>query len=251
MSLFNIDNKQLWRGQTGADGVAMAPALPLRKPDDWYKLSFVATAEKDGDLAYVNSDWNEGILPWEYDASFQLWESTDILRGSVFTDRGVYKPGEEVHFKAIVRADTPQGVRLLPAGQALDVVVRDNRGREIDRRSVTLSRWSSVEWAWPVPAEGTLGNYNVQVSMPGAIKKDTGNDVTPRPEPQGEWLKQVAGTFLVAAYRRPDFRVDTTLTAPIADRRRRSVRHGRREISLRRQSRAPSCEVVADVDGHR
>ncbi|HEX5216455.1 MAG TPA: MG2 domain-containing protein [Vicinamibacterales bacterium] len=214
VSLFSIDNKQVWRGQTGADGVAMAPALPLRKPDDWYKLSFVATAEKDGDLAYVNSDWNEGILPWEYDASFQLWESTDILRGSVFTDRGVYKPGEDVHFKAIVRADTPQGVRLLPAGQALDVVVRDNRGREIDRRSVTLSRWSSVEWAWPVPAEGTLGNYNVQVSMPGAIKKDTGNDVTPRPEPQGEWLKQVGGSFLVAAYRRPDFRVDTTLTAP-------------------------------------
>ena len=38
-------------------------------------------------------------------------------------DRGVYKPGEEVHFKAIVRADTPTGIRLLPAGSTLDIHV--------------------------------------------------------------------------------------------------------------------------------
>ena len=167
VTIINVENKQLWRGTTGKDGVALAPALPLRDPDDWYKFSFLVTAEKDGDVAYVGSDWNEGITPWEFDLPYQLWETTDILRGSVFTDRGVYKPGEEVHVKAIVRSDTPNGMRLLPAGSTLDIRVRDSRNKEVDRRTVTINHWSSAEWTWTVPADGTLGNYSIQAMLPG------------------------------------------------------------------------------------
>ncbi len=188
----------------------------MRKPDDWYELSFVVTAEKDGDLAYVASDWNEGIRPWDFGSSYALWEATDILRGSVFTDRGVYKPGEDVHVKAIIRADTPTGVRLLPAGSPLDIKVTDNRNREVDRRRVTVNRWSSAEWTWTVPAGGTLGNYTIEASVPGSQPVEGADRNEGRST--GEWLKQVRGSFLVAAYRRPDFRVDATLSAatPIA-----------------------------------
>ncbi|MEO8482015.1 MAG: MG2 domain-containing protein [Acidobacteriota bacterium] len=217
ITIINRENRQVWRGTTGRDGVAMAPALPLRKPDTSYELSFIVTAEKNGDVAYVGSDWNEGIMAWDFDVPYGLWEATDILRGSIFTDRGVYKPGEEVHVKAIVRSDTPNGIRLMPAGATLDVTMTDSRGREVDRRTLTLTRWSSVEWTWTVPANGTLGNYAIQAALPGRPKVER-NDVSPAPEREGDWLKRVSGSFLVAAYRRPDFRVDARLTAadPIA-----------------------------------
>lgn len=211
VSIVNTDNKQVWRGTTSRDGIALAPALPLRDPENWYRFSFLVMAEKDGDVAYVGSNWHEGILPWDFGSSFDLWQATDILRGSVFTDRGVYKPGEDVRVKAIVRADTPTGIRLLPAGSTLDIVVRDSRDNEVDRRTVKLSRWSSSEWSWTVPESATLGNYRIEARLPGSQKPE-GNDLTER-EPDGSWLKQVSGSFLVAAYRRPDFRVDTTLTA--------------------------------------
>jgi uncharacterized protein YfaS (alpha-2-macroglobulin family) len=211
VAIVNRENQRLWTGRTDAEGIALAPALPLRTPQEWYRLSFLVTAEKDGDIAYVGSNWNEGIQPWDFGVGYGLWEATDILRGSVFTDRGVYRPGEQVHVKAIVRSDTPTGMRLLPAGATLDVRVHDSRNEVVDRRMVTVGRWSSVEWSWMVPAEATLGNYRVQAMLPGTERPE-GNDVTER-EPNGEWLKQVSGFFLVAAYRRPDFRVDTTLTA--------------------------------------
>jgi len=216
VAIVNTGNREVWRGRTGRDGVAMAPALPLRDPSRWYELSFLVTAEKDGDLAYVASDWHEGIMPWEFGHTFQLWEATDILRGSVFTDRGVYKPGEEIHVKAIVRADTPTGVRLMPEGSAVEIRVHDSRNKEVDRRTIQLNRWSSAEWTWIVPAEATLGTYRIQAALPGAIKPE-GNDLVEY-RPDGSWLKQLHGSFLVAAYRRPDFRVDTTLTSepPIA-----------------------------------
>lgn len=217
VTLVNTANQQVWRGTTNADGVAMAPALPLRKPDEWYEFTYIATAEKDGDFAYVASDWNEGVLPWDFGHLYQPWEAIDILRGSVFTDRGVYRPGEEVHVKAILRHDTPTGVRLMPAGARVDVRVTDSRGKEVDKRTVTLTRWSSAEWNWTVPASGSLGNYSVQVELPGTTKPEPADPSQYR-APEGDWLKRVYGSFLVAAYRRPDFRVDATLGAdrPIA-----------------------------------
>jgi uncharacterized protein YfaS (alpha-2-macroglobulin family) len=211
VTIVNTDNKELWRGSTNAQGVAMAPALPLRKPDGWHRLSFLVTAEKDDDLAYVASNWNEGLHPWNFGHSYDLWQATDILRGSLFADRGVYKPGEEVRLKAIVRADTATGIRLLPAGTSLEIVTRDSRGNDVDRRRVTVNRWSSAEWAWTIPADSGLGSYSVRASLPGEDKGER-NDATER-DRDGDWLRRVHGSFLVAAYRKPEFRVDTTLTA--------------------------------------
>jgi hypothetical protein len=120
-----------------------------------------------------------------------------------------------VHVKAIVRTDTPNGIRLLPAGSAIDIRVEDSRSREVDRRTVTLNRWSAAEWTWTVPADSTLGNYSVRALLPGT-EAPSENRAARRT--QASWLRQVTGSFLVAAYRRPDFRVDATLStaAPIA-----------------------------------
>jgi uncharacterized protein YfaS (alpha-2-macroglobulin family) len=99
----------------------------------------VVTAEKDGDIAYVGSDWNEGILPWDFGTGANLREREPLLRGSVFTDRGVYRLGEEVHFKAILRHNSPAGVRLLPERTAVLMTVRNAQNRLVDERVVRLT----------------------------------------------------------------------------------------------------------------
>ena len=124
VSIINRDNSLHWTGTTGADGVATGPGIPYRErrysgEDDyaeWQKPNFVVLAEKDGDIAYVGSNWNEGIEPWDFGTSFNRAESEPMLRGTVFSDRGVYRLGEEVHFKAILRQNTPSGIRLLRTG---------------------------------------------------------------------------------------------------------------------------------------
>ena len=218
ISIVNLANKEVWHGTSSRDGLALAPALPLRQADRDWEMSFIVTARKDGDVAYVVSNWNEGIEPWEFGADYNIAEATDILRGAVFTDRGIYKPGETIHLKTIVRADTPTGVRLLPAGASLEVVVTDSRNREVDTRTVKVNRWSSIDWTWAVPAEATLGRYAIDVRVPRATPRppvdpnltDRANNAT--------WLHEISGGFTVTAYRRPDFRVDATLTtaAPTA-----------------------------------
>ncbi len=219
VSIVTLDGKTVWTGTTGADGIAMAPALTLRDPRTWRKFSFIVTAEKNGDVAYVGSDWHEGISPWDFGMPFNLDEASPLLTGSVFTDRGVYKLGEEVHIKAILRHNTPAGVKLLPAGTAVVVKTLDTHNKVVDERTIKVGAWSSADWALTLPGEGALGNYILRAFLESDRPKDTPKRQPNPEEPEAEdeadgvpWNKTVTGSFLVAAYRRPDFRVDVTLS---------------------------------------
>ena len=223
VSIVRLDNAVFWTGTTGVDGVAIAPETPLREEDDWWRFTFIVTAEKDGDVAYVASDWNEGIQPWDFGVPFNLQEAAPLLRGSVFADRGVYRLGEEVHFKAVLRHNTRDGIRLLPEGTALYVTVRDNQNRLVDQRTVKANAWSSAEWTLALPADGTLGHYRIEAMLESDRPKPKPPEAlrpgeTPGPDADAyvPYTKKVTGGFLVAAYRRPDFRVDVTLNGASA-----------------------------------
>ena len=215
VSIRTIDNKVFWTGATDANGIAVAPRTDLRRIpkekkegeeqeeeydssnwDELYQLRFVVFAEKDGDVAYAASNWHDGISPYEFgDVNFDLSERDPLLRGTIFTDRGVYKPGEDVYIKTILRSDTPTGVQLLPANTKVDVNIFDSHEKEVDKRTITLNEWSSGEWTFKVPDDAVLGTYNVNASI-------------------AKQRLSTTGSFLVAAYRRPEFRVDVTLNAP-------------------------------------
>ncbi|MEZ5418031.1 MAG: MG2 domain-containing protein [Vicinamibacterales bacterium] len=176
-------------------------------------------AEKDGDVAYTASDWHDGILPFEFDLPFNLRERTPLLRGSVFTDRGVYRLGETTQFKAILRKNGPTGIEMIDEGTPLVVTVRDGQNRLVDERTVTVGAWSSAEWTVPLPADGALGPYSVRAILAAdrpapKTAAERGPGVTPSPDDDAyvPYEKAVHGSFLVAAYRRPEFRVDVSLS---------------------------------------
>jgi alpha-2-macroglobulin len=223
VSIVKLDNQVFWTGTTSADGIAIAPQTPLRKSDEWYQFAFIVTAEKDGDVAYVGSNWNEGIMPWDFGVPLNLNEASAMLRGTVFSDRGVYRLGEEVTVKAVLRHNTPDGIRLLAEGTPIFVSLRDSQDRVVDERTVKVNAWSSAEWKVTLPSDGALGNYMMQVVLERDRPKPRPNEAlrpgeTPGPEADRyvPYTKMVNGSFLVAAYRRPDFRVDVTLTTDSA-----------------------------------
>ncbi|PYR88237.1 MAG: hypothetical protein DMF84_29025 [Acidobacteria bacterium] len=202
VSILTPDGSTAWAGTTGADGIAMAPGTRLRDPRRWWQFAFLVMAEKDGDVAYVDLD-----------------EAGALLRGTVFTDRGVYRLGEEVHLKAIFRHNTPAAVKLLEVNTAVVITVKDSRNKIVDQRTVKVNAWSSAEWTFSLPAQGALGDYSVRALLerdvamdkPTTIEHEPGDEDIEEEDGPG-WKKSVHGSFLVAAYRRPDFRVDVTLT---------------------------------------
>ncbi len=220
VSIVQKDSTTFWRGTTNDDGVALAPGTALRNPEAWYEpMAFLVMAEKDGDVAYTGSDWHEGLSPWEFGLDYNLREREPMLRGSVFTDRGVYRLGETATFKAILRKNTPTGVELLSDGTPVVVTVRDGQNRLVDERTIRLGAWSSAEWTVPLPIGGTLGPYSVRAILESdrprpraAADRRPGETPSPEMDDDVPYEKAVQASFLVAAYRRPDFRVDVTLT---------------------------------------
>ncbi len=274
VSIVTKDNSLLWTGTTGADGVATGPGVPHRErryfhdenEDDAGDPDFLVLAQKDGDLAYLADDWNEGIEPWEFGIPFNPTETDPMLRGTVFTDRGVYRLGEDVHFKAILRHNTATGVQLLRNGTSVFIAVRDSQYRVVQEKTVKVNDWSSAEWTMKLPDEGALGTYLLQAMLESDRPKpktpeelQPGQTPSPYADNESPWAKRVVGSFLVAAYRRPDFRVDVTLkgTRNVAGEPLKGVISGRylfgasmgtRPVKWQ-FTRTPGSSATAAIDG--
>ncbi len=116
------------------------------------------------------------------------------LRGYTYTDRPVYRPGDTVHFKSIIRAQTPSGY-IIPQDRDLRLEMRDPRDyKTIWQQTVKLSDMGTAEWNYAIPADANLGFYYLSMQM-------------------GE--RYVEGTsFSVEDYKKPEYQVKVTAQTP-------------------------------------
>jgi uncharacterized protein YfaS (alpha-2-macroglobulin family) len=90
----------------------------------------------------------------------------------LFTERPVYKPGETVHLKGIVR-DWRQNHPHVPAGAKATLRVTDARDRRILNHTLEISDVGSFSEDVKLPTSG-LGTYNVELVM-----AEDGDDAKP------------------------------------------------------------------------
>jgi uncharacterized protein YfaS (alpha-2-macroglobulin family) len=152
------DEKPAWQGRTDAHGMALAPgALKLHSE----KRDYIYFVEFKNDANYTRSTTQSGLRPWDYNLT-ETWEDgkTDLL-GMVFTDRGIYRPGDTVQLKGILRKPAPKGLTI-PSGSVL-VKINDARGEPLLKKELSLSELGSFHMPIQVPAVASLGRYSVQV----------------------------------------------------------------------------------------
>ena len=152
-----LDEKQtaLAEGETDASGIARLPA----------GLATKLLAEHGSDSHLVNlTNWENHISPSRLRMRYsEEDDEADGDRGEalIFTDRGVYKPGDTAHCKAIVR-DLSSGLSRIPAGVKARLRITDPRDREFVSKVVTVSETGSISDDIALPA-GKLGTYQVVI----------------------------------------------------------------------------------------
>jgi hypothetical protein len=156
---------------------------------------------------------------------------------------------KEVHFKAVLRHNTPTGVRLLPAGTVVVISVRDGEDRAVDTRSVKVNAWSSAEWTMTLPKEGGLGGYSVR----GVLEADMPKPKPPEARRPGERPVHAATTTCRTkkwCTRRfsslPTAGLISASTSPwarLAAFRDDAHRPYHREVSFRRRDGSAPCEM--------
>jgi uncharacterized protein YfaS (alpha-2-macroglobulin family) len=155
LRLLDTEQKPLAEAVTDANGAAHLPDVSESR---W------VFAQREGDAHLIAIHNGEASVPL-----YHLGVTDDFGEGEtearsvfLFTERGVYKPGDVVHLKGIAR-NLEENQSTLPAGKTLTLKVTDARDREIFNKSVTLSEFGSFAEEIKVPA-GTLGKYRVVVS---------------------------------------------------------------------------------------
>ncbi|MCA9954837.1 MAG: Ig-like domain-containing protein, partial [Anaerolineales bacterium] len=142
-----------------------------------------------------SSIWDSGIMPWQFNIPANTSNEIQTLT-YIYTDRPIYRPGDIVYFKGIVR-DTNYGRYLAPTITDLDLRVASANffGGETFERTlpVTVGPDGTFSGEYQLPQDLSLGTYQFYVQTP---------DV--------EAYRQ----FTVADYRAPEFLVSMTSDEP-------------------------------------
>ncbi len=188
-------------GKTDKDGF-FETDLDLSKfktdQNEWMP-EFWVTGTKDSNFSFVSSQWNEGLDAWNFGINEDFRSPSappTRLDSYVYTERQAYRPGDTVHYKALLRLRDKNGVFHLPkTSQKVMVTVSDSQGNEIYNKTFSPNAFGSLNDNFPVDAKAALGQYNLSLRM------------MPEDSVDYNW----GGTgFYVLAYRKPEYKVEVT-----------------------------------------
>lgn len=163
------EEKPRWTGLTDGSGLAVGPGtVDLGSVRDNHRFIFFAT--KGTDSNYVLSSNQGGISPWDFGIDATWDDGRTKLRGVLFSDRGLYRPGEKVELKGILRKLDDNRLKL--AGGKVTVRVDDSRGEKIIREEVQLTEFGTFNIGVKIPASAPLGSYSVSAkhSESGSVR---------------------------------------------------------------------------------
>lgn len=189
---FYADNNILGSATTDQNGVARLKWDSDRNGQIYAMTSCDATP--CAGFAAIAEGWSNGISPWEFGVQTNL--AYPELNAFIYTDRPIYRPGQEVSFKGIVRAEADARYNLPAKLGTVQVTINAPDGAQVYQQNLALSAIGTFDASLTLGASAALGQYVITVQAGDA---------------------SFSFPFNVAAYRPPEFQV--AITAPTELRR--------------------------------
>jgi uncharacterized protein YfaS (alpha-2-macroglobulin family) len=188
-------NKLAWSGTTDAQGHVETPGwkdLGLKQSDRWSKPEQWVFVSKGKDVAFLNSEWGTGISPYRFGIEYEWDPQPQRISGTVFTDRGIYRAGETVHIKSIIREWRDEVWNLLPA-MKVQCQIKDPFSKPVLETALSLDEFSSLHFDFASEEDAPLGTYTISLTLPARRR--------------GEEETRLWGSFRIEAFRPAEFEV--------------------------------------------
>ena len=172
--------KALWQGATDGQGIARIDRLPragelprCQEPPQrpWaerfgnFESGLFVTAQTPDDLSFVHSSWDQGIEPWRWE--FPTEGEDDVVAAHTILDRPLFRAGEAVHMKHLLRRQTQRGFGLVPADRRpTRLVIRHLGSDEKYEMPLAWDPTGIAEQTWAIPAAAKLGVYEIWMERP-------------------------------------------------------------------------------------
>jgi len=111
----------------------------------------------------------------------------------LYTERPIYRPGQAINFKAIIRRDDDVRYNLPDDGTPVRVRVLDARGNTIENMELLTNRFGTINSTFTISEGAMLGHYQIETEVDGVI---------------------TSKTFQVEDYRKPDYQIKLTSLQP-------------------------------------
>ncbi len=150
-----------------------------------------------GPFGVAVSDWNNGIAPWDFGVYANYYASA--YNAYLYTDKPIYRPGQTVHIKGIVRTEDDARYAIDPNLKNIDVLIYDGQGKQVYTGTQPLNDYGTFNFDFALDQEAALGPYSIQAQIPVLY-----------PGQEMPQIQYYNGTFMVSEYRRPEFQVTVT-----------------------------------------
>ena len=198
--LYDAGGRRLASATTDARGLARLSgwrSAPARDDDDdeegnsGFEGYVRVTLGSDRAVAAINR-WDPDLSPWRFNVSSAWGDQRLPLAGAVFTERGIYRPGERVYAKTIVRDGALGTLHVPSATDSIKWIFRDRDEGVLRERAMTTSAFGTADQSVQLPTTAPVGSYVVDVQA----------------KRQGKWRSVARTTYRVAEYRPPEFLVE-------------------------------------------
>ncbi|MEW6716909.1 MAG: Ig-like domain-containing protein [Chloroflexota bacterium] len=157
LSIYDENGKLLISGQTDNQGL-FHTAIPTRQ--DPYSTAY-AVLGKPGEeyFSMALSIWNMGVSPWDFGLAADF--RPPHLYAYLYTDRPIYRPGQTVYFRAVVR-NAYNGRYTLPDIQELPLTLYDAANQEIKQFHLPLSEFGTANGEYTLAEDALPGYYHFE-----------------------------------------------------------------------------------------
>ena len=159
VSAVSHTNQTLATAQTGADGIARLPVSP-KHPDG---APWVIVAEKENDLAYLLADRREWVIDDVNQSGRPHPGAYDVV---LYTERGVYRPGDTLHVTGLIR--DAQGATPPSFPLAIKIKRPDGRTAATVTATPEPDKQGIFQFDFPTRDDSQTGPYEFTVTLPGA-----------------------------------------------------------------------------------
>ncbi len=184
VTLYGADGSVLGSGQTDSRGLFSTTIAPLQNPYDTYFAAVGLPGSESFGMAV--STWSQGLSSWEMGLPTDY--SGPRLKAYLYSDRPIYRPGQTVYFRGVVR-QAFNGRYEMPDLGSLPLTLYRDYSEEVTSFDLPLSAFGTVNGAYTLPADARPGYYRL------ASKVDDFN---------------ISLDFQVAEYRKPEINLQVS-----------------------------------------
>jgi alpha-2-macroglobulin len=158
------------RAVTDKSGIAWLPGdNKLSVPyiagadDPAYGQPLIAVVRSGKHVAIASERWQNGIETWQFGLPEVYYSGQDAIRGTVASERGMYRPGDRVHLLGVLRQRLANG-KLAPPPGAVKVTVTDPDSNEVFSDDVQLTKFGTFRSELGIAKTARLGRYAIKVT---------------------------------------------------------------------------------------